>query len=150
MKIKIFLSSLFLVCAFNTSSLFASDKLCGKTASLVIKANAEMVFQIVEKFKIETEHCDVPQGEKHANYILKLSDATNRVIYEKKFILEEFSHYEEIPKDQNGKIVNNKIAKKGAQRILKIPLNSTTEKAVKFTITSLNDGTKTNGGDFKW
>lgn len=150
MKIKVFFSSLVWLWAISISPLMASDKLCGKTASLVIKANAEMVFQIAEKFKIESDYCDVPHGEKHANYILRLSDETNRVIYEKKFILEEFSHYEEIPKDQNGKIVSNKIAKKGAQRILKIPFNSTTEKAVKFSITNLNDKTKTNDGEFKW
>lgn len=148
MKIKIYLA--LIIFSLTTPSVFSSDKLCGKTASLVVKANAEMNFTIPEKFKIESDYCDVPQGEKHANYVLKLWDVTNRVIYEKNFILEEFSHYEEIPKDKEGKIVNNKVALKGAQRILKIPLNNTTEKAVKFTVTSLKDESKSNGGDFKW
>lgn len=145
-KIKLVLVTISLL-SFPT---FSSDKLCGKTASLVVKADAEMKFTIPEKFKIESDYCDVPKGERNANYVLKLLDITNRVIYEKNFILEEISHYEEIPSDKEGKIVNNKIAKKGAQRILKIPLNATTEKAIKFSVTNLIDNTKTTGGDFKW
>ncbi len=144
----------FFLSAFGTSALFigthASEKLCGKTASLIVKANSQMEFTIPEKFKIDDDYCDVPNGEKHANYIFRLLDATKRVIYEKKFILEEFSHFEEISTKVEGKIANNKIEKKGSQRILKIPYNENILKAETFSITNINDQSKTSQGAFKW
>lgn len=150
MKAYLYLFSLTAFGIFTPTDTMAAEKLCGKTASLVIKADSQMHFTIPDKFKIESDYCDVPQGEKHANYIFKLLDATNRVIYQKKFILEEFSHFEEVSNKDEGKISKNKIALKGAQRILKIPLNITTEKATKFSITKIKNEELSSGGEFKW
>lgn len=145
---KLFFSLIFF--QLSALNLQASEKLCGKASSLVLKMNAENQFTIVEKIKLTDEYCDTPNGELNANFVLKLYDATQRVVYQKKFILEEFSHFEEIPKNAEGKITKNKVVQKGSQRILKIPFNTSTSSATKFSINKLsNESIKTEGA-FKW
>lgn len=126
-----------------------AETLCGKTVSLVLKADKESNVKIVDKFNLKDEFCDTGSPEAQSNFKISFFDETNRVVFEKSFFAEQFSHFEQFDDQKSGKAVNNKITKEGFERILKIPFNEKIKTTKKYQIVSIKDK-KTYTGEIKW
>ncbi len=126
-----------------------AETLCGKAVSLVLKADKEANVKITDKFILKDEFCDTGSPEVQSNFKISFFDETNKVIFEKGFFAEQFSHFEQFDDKKSGKPVNNKITKEGFERILKIPFNDKMKTTKKYQITSLKDQ-KTFTGEIKW
>lgn len=134
---------------FFFHGLIHAETLCGKAVSLVLKADKNYNVKVVDKFILKDEFCDTGAPEVQSNYKISFYDETNRVVFEKGFFAEQFSHFEQFDDKKSGKPVNNKISKDGFERILKVPFNDKIKTTKKYQITSLKDQ-KTFVGEIKW
>ncbi len=134
------------VVLFNSKTSFGQGLkkelgICGKSASLILKLEAEKDPVITEAFLRDDEFCDNGRYEENANFILSFYNAQDKIVYDKHIFLNPLTFHEGFDPKAPTKFKNTKIIE-GNSRIIKIPVSKEMGEVASYKIQSLEGKNK--------
>lgn len=114
---------------------------CGKSASLIFKLEAQKDPVITEAFLRDDEFCDNGRYEEGANFVLTFYNAQDKAVYDKYIFLNPLTFYEGFDPKAPTKFKDTKIIE-GNSRIIKIPVTKEMGEVISYKIQSLEGKNK--------
>lgn len=144
------------VVLFNSESSFGQELkkelgICGKSMSAIFKIAQKAPPVLDGAFMKEDEFCDKGRYEENANFIIRLYNAEDKLVYDKRVYLNPMVFHEGFTdKKDPGAIKKTKITQDANSRIVKFPVSKEMGTITKYKIESLEDKKTYEMQKLKW
>lgn len=130
------------VVLFNSETSFGQGLkkelgICGKSMNAIFKAGEKINPTLETAVMKDEEFCDNGRYEQGANFVIKLYNASDKLVYDKYIYLNPMVFHEGFDEKEPTKFAKTKIVSDSNSRIVKFPVSKEMGEITKYKVESL-------------